>query len=220
MSFGRLTGKHPVLHPGTYQLSYPRAILVLRTENFEEFLVHSTPWWCSTPGLDLKAGKRRAAILLVWVPPNTELITTHAPHFWCICQTFAGCWGTRTVSRNRLLRRIQTLSPCISGEYLLRLCMCDSVALVDPNMVHWPGIILWPLPNCLSTRPLRVSCDVWHQEVSSRFFKSDQLGGGAFIDWICLFKTFHRCSYDFYHSWSFWCLGPLLTDTDHCKDHL
>lgn len=37
-----------------------------------------------------------------------------------------------------------------------------------------------------STRPLKVFCGIWHQDVSSRSFKSCKLRGGASIDLTCL----------------------------------
>ncbi|KAF7651609.1 hypothetical protein LDENG_00107270 [Lucifuga dentata] len=45
-----------------------------------------------------------------------------------------------------------------------------------------------------STRPLKVSCSIWHQDVSSRSFKSCKLRGGASMDWTCLSSTSHRRS--------------------------
>lgn len=47
-----------------------------------------------------------------------------------------------------------------------------------------------------STRPLKVYCGIWHQNVSSKSFKSCKLRGGASIDRICLSSTSHtdiRC---------------------------
>ncbi|KAF7656706.1 hypothetical protein LDENG_00037350 [Lucifuga dentata] len=45
-----------------------------------------------------------------------------------------------------------------------------------------------------STRPLKVSCGIWHQDVNSRFFKSCKFGGGASMDQTCFSSTSHRCS--------------------------
>ena len=42
--------------------------------------------------------------------------------------------------------------------------------------------------------PLKVCCGIWHQDVSSRSFKSCKLRGGASVDWTCLTCTSHRCS--------------------------
>jgi len=44
-----------------------------------------------------------------------------------------------------------------------------------------------------STRPLKVCCGIWQQDVSSRSFKSCKLRGGASMDRTCLFSTSHRC---------------------------
>ena len=45
-----------------------------------------------------------------------------------------------------------------------------------------------------STRPLKMCCGIWHQDVSSRSFKSCKLWGGASIDRTCLSSASHRCS--------------------------
>ena len=77
--------------------------------------------------------------------------------------------------------------------------------------IHRSGITYWPPAKyCAgppfaaktaltrwgmdSTRPLKVCCGIWHQDVSSRSFKSCMLQGGASMDWICLSSTSHRCS--------------------------
>ena len=45
-----------------------------------------------------------------------------------------------------------------------------------------------------SSRPLEVCFGIWHQDVSSRFFKSSKLQGGASVDQTCLSSTSHRSS--------------------------
>ena len=45
-----------------------------------------------------------------------------------------------------------------------------------------------------STRPLKVSCGIWHHDASSRSFKSCKLRGEASMDRTCLSSTSHRCS--------------------------
>ena len=50
--------------------------------------------------------------------------------------------------------------------------------------------------TCQSTesiRPLKVCCGIWHQDVSSRSFKSCKLQGGASVDLTFLSSTSHRC---------------------------
>ena len=45
-----------------------------------------------------------------------------------------------------------------------------------------------------STRRLKVCCGIWHQDVSSRSFKSCKFRGGASMDRTCLSSTSNRCS--------------------------
>ncbi|XP_051801618.1 vascular endothelial growth factor C isoform X3 [Acanthochromis polyacanthus] len=44
-----------------------------------------------------------------------------------------------------------------------------------------------------STRPLKVCCGIWHQDVS-RSFEACKLRGVASMKWTCLSSTSHRCS--------------------------
>ncbi|KAG9351058.1 hypothetical protein JZ751_024948 [Albula glossodonta] len=45
-----------------------------------------------------------------------------------------------------------------------------------------------------STRPLKVCGGIWHQDISSRSFKSCKMRGGASMDRTCLSSPSHRCS--------------------------
>ena len=63
---------------------------------------------------------------------------------------------------------------------------------------HLPNIVL--VPFCCQNSPdpsrhgaLKVCCGIWHQDVSSRSFKSCKLQGGASMDQTCLSSTSHRC---------------------------
>jgi len=83
--------------------------------------------------------------------------------------------------------------------------------VLNNNNIHRSAITLWPPAYyCVgppfgsrtaltrggmdSTRPLKVCCGVWHQDVSSRSFKSWKLRGGASMGRTCLSNTPHRCS--------------------------
>ncbi len=44
------------------------------------------------------------------------------------------------------------------------------------------------------TPTLNVSWGLWHQDISSRSYKSYRLWGGASVDWICWSSSSNRCS--------------------------
>ncbi len=104
------------------------------------------------------------------------------------CNSGQSMWSILHNNRKIIFSELTIYHLVITSPYLL----------ISHSNIKTICLISCRSPLCCqsmdSTRPLNVSCGIWHQDISKTSFRSYKLQREASMDQICWSSTSHRCS--------------------------